>query len=382
MKKLLALVLAAAMTVSMVACSSNTDSGNNGNASAGNGKVAIITGTVSQGEEEFQAAEKMKAKYPDKVVTRTYPDNFDKEQETVISNVVGLVSDPDVKALVFLQAIPGAAAAIEKAREVNPDLVVIAGIAADDPGVIGAAADLILSEDAIGIGTAIPQQAKALGAKTLVHYSFARHLGMATIATRLNLMKAECAKLDIEFVEATAPDPLSDVGLAGAQQFMMEDVPKMIAQYGEDTAFYCTNCGLQEPLIKQVVAGHALYPQQCCPSPYHAYPGALGIEIPADKAGDIDYVIQRIKDVLAEKNMTGRMSTWTAPINMAILMGATEYLIDWVDAGCDLNNKIDIEKVKACVEEAAGADCQWTQLELDGTVYENNWQILGQYVVF
>lgn len=375
MKKLLALVLAFAMAVSMVACGGDTQS-------TSVGKVAIITGTVSQGEEEFQAAEQMKAKYPDRVVTATYPDNFDKEQETVISNVVGLVSDPDVKALVFLQAVPGAAAAIEKAREVNPDLVVIAGIAADDPGVICAAADLVLGEDSIGMGTTIPQQAYALGAKTLVHYSFARHLGYATTVARLNIMKAECEKLGIEFVEATAPDPLSDVGLSGAQQFMLEDVPKMIDKYGEDTAFYATNCGLQEPLIKSIVEGHAIYPQQCCPSPYHAYPGALGIEIPEDKAGDIDYIIERIREKLAEKGMTGRMSTWTAPVNMAIVIGSTEYLLDWIDAGCDLENKIDIEKLQSCIEEVAGAEYKWTQLELDGTVYENDWQLLGSYITF
>ena len=377
MKKLLALALAAVMAVSMVACS--TDGGSQGSSA---GKVAIITGTVSQGEEEFQAAENMKKKYPDRVVTATYPDNFDKEQETTISNVVGLVSDPDVKALVFLQAVPGAAAAIEKAREINPDLVVIAGVAAEDPSVICAAADVVLGEDAISMGTAIPQQAAALGAKTLVHYSFPRHMGMATIAARYSLMEAECKKLGIKFVNATAPDPLSDVGLPGAQQFIIEDVPKLIEQYGEDTAFYATNCGLQEPLIKQVVEGHAIYPQQCCPSPYHAYPGALGIEIPEENAGDLDYLINAIKDKVAEKGLTGRMSTWTAPVNMSVVQGATEYLIDWIDAGCDLENKIDIEKLQAAVEEVAGVEFKWSQLELDGVVYENNWQMLGEYIVF
>ena len=378
MKRLIALALAVVMAVSMVAC------GGDGNASGTSsaGKVAIITGTVSQGEEEFQAAENMKKKYPDRVVTATYPDNFDKEQETTISTVGNLLSDPDVKALVFLQAVTGATAAIEKAKEINPDLVVIAGVAAEDPGVIGKAADVVLGTDSISMGRTIPQQAAALGAKTLVHYSFPRHMSSATTSARFAIMKEECEKLGIEFVEATAPDPLSDVGLAGAQQFMMEDVPKMIEKYGEDTAIYSTNCGLQEPIIKQVIAGHAIYPQQCCPSPYHAYPGALGIEIPEDKAGDLEYLITAISESLAEKDMTGRMSTWKGPVNMSVVEGATEYLIDWIDAGCDLNNKIDNEKLQACIEEAAGSSFTWSQLELDGVVYENNWQILGEYVTF
>ena len=42
-----------------------------------NWKVAILTGTVSQGEEEFRAAEKALAAYgPEHIVTATYPDNF------------------------------------------------------------------------------------------------------------------------------------------------------------------------------------------------------------------------------------------------------------------------------------------------------------------
>ena len=34
----------------------------------------------------------MAAKYPDMIVTQTYPDNFTKEQETVIANALALVS--------------------------------------------------------------------------------------------------------------------------------------------------------------------------------------------------------------------------------------------------------------------------------------------------
>ena len=74
MKKVIALALAAVMALSMVACG-----GGNTGADTTVGKVAIITGTVTQGEEDFQAAEKMKAKYPGRIITATYPDNFDKE---------------------------------------------------------------------------------------------------------------------------------------------------------------------------------------------------------------------------------------------------------------------------------------------------------------
>ena len=80
-------------------------------------KIGIITGTVSQGEEEYQAAQNMKAKYGDMIVTATYPDNFSTETEQTIATVTNMAADPAVKAIVFVQAVPGATAAINKVKE-------------------------------------------------------------------------------------------------------------------------------------------------------------------------------------------------------------------------------------------------------------------------
>ena len=68
MKKLMALLLAGMMTLSMTACTggdnSSSTADNSGNGASGDYKIAIITGTVSQGEEEFRAAENLKAANP------------------------------------------------------------------------------------------------------------------------------------------------------------------------------------------------------------------------------------------------------------------------------------------------------------------------------
>lgn len=40
---------------------------------------------------------------------------------------------------------------------------------------------------------------------------------------------------------------------------------------------------MQEPLITAILKHGGLFPEQCCPSPTHGYPGALGIAIPEDK---------------------------------------------------------------------------------------------------
>ena len=111
-----------------------------------NWKIAILTGTTSQGEEEFRAAERAVAEYGEEhIITDTYPDNFMDETETTISKLVSFASDPDVKAIVMCQAVPGAKAAFDRIRNElgRDDILLIAGVPQEDPAVISEAADLV-----------------------------------------------------------------------------------------------------------------------------------------------------------------------------------------------------------------------------------------------
>ena len=56
-------------------------------------KIGLVTGTVSQGEDEYRAAEKMVAQYGDMIKHVTYPDNFMQEQETTIAQITGLAAE-------------------------------------------------------------------------------------------------------------------------------------------------------------------------------------------------------------------------------------------------------------------------------------------------
>ncbi|MBR3906277.1 MAG: DUF3798 domain-containing protein, partial [Clostridia bacterium] len=132
MKKLLSVILAVAMLLSLCAAAV---------ADEGNWKIAILTGTVSQGEEEFRAAEKaIEVWGAEHIITDTYPDNFMSEQETTVSKLVAFAADPEVKAIVMCQAVPGATPAIQKIREMGrEDILFIAGTPQEDPAVISAA---------------------------------------------------------------------------------------------------------------------------------------------------------------------------------------------------------------------------------------------------
>ena len=352
MKKLISMLLVLVMALGLVACSSapTTDDKKDDEAKV-DYKIGIVTGTVSQGEEEYQMAQDMKAKYGDMIVTATYPDNFDKETEQTIQVLTTMASDPAVKVIVFVQAVPGATAAINKVKETRDDILFIAGVCAETPSMIAEAADMCMLVDEIAMGKTVIEQAEKQGAKTFVHISFERHLGYDTISARQALFKQTCAEKGITYVEATAPDPTGDAGVPGAQNWITENIKVYVDEYGKDTAFFCTNCAMQVPLIQQVAELGAIFPQQCCPSPYHAYPGAFNIETKGHE-GDVEYMLGEIKKAVADAGNSGRMSTWEVPINMMMIESAVEYGIKWCEG--EITERCDEAALVAEMKKISG----------------------------
>ena len=349
---------------------------------AGPGKVAIVTNTVSQNEEEYRSAQEMVAKYGDRIVHVTWPDNFMAEQEQMVSVVAKLAYDPDVKALIINQAVPGTNAAVDKLLETRDDIFIVYSTPQENPPDVARRAQLILQPDELAMGNTIPVQAKKLGAKVFVHYSFPRHMSQVLLSSRRELMKKKVAELGLEFVDATAPDPTGDSGLPGAQQFILEDVPKMVAKYGKDTAFFSTNCAMQIPLIKAVVDSGAIYPQPCCPSPYHGFPTALGIESDSSKPGDLQHVIDETRRILKEKGMEGRLSTWPVPVAMMSTVASTEYAFKVMDGKVPFD-KLDIPVLEQCMADYAKGKVTTTPyVDEAGKKYDNYLFILMDFLTY
>ena len=365
MKKLLCLALAAMLCLALAACA----------VAEGTWKIAILTGTTSQGEEEFRAAERAQKADPEHIITDTYPDNFMAETETTISKLIAFASDPDVKAIVMCQAVPGAKAAFDKIRAMGrDDMLLVAGVPQEDPAVITAAADFVLYTDEPKQGDTIMETCAKWGVDVFVHYSFPRHLAMETIAARKALLEENAAALGIEYVEATAPDPTGDAGVAGAQQFILEDVPAKLKEYeGKKVAFFTTNCAMQEPLQAAILdQPNAYYPQPCCPSPYHAFPASLGLEIQA--GGDDTEALKAIAAVLKEHNALGRYSTWPSPVNMSIIDVSVEYAKKWI-AG-EITSKNDGAAIAAMFEEKAPGAIVSNYTNADGQTFDNYYTVL------
>ena len=349
----------ALFAMSLTGCSGKTDGTANAQANAQKPpevqipfKIGIMTGTVSQGEDEFRAGQMIVQKYgADHVKMVTYPDNFMQEQETVIAQLVGLASDPDVKVIVVGQAIPGSVAAARKIREKRPDILIGMIEPHEDPDIVNATADISIQPDQLARGRTIIAVAKKMGVTDLIHYSFPRHMSMELTARRRDIMKEQAAANGIKFHFVTAPDPMGEGGLPATQQFVMEDVPRELKQYGPKTAFFSTNCGMMDPMIRTVLNNGGYVPEQCCPSPTHGYPTALGIAIPPDKAGDFKYINAENMRVIADHHMTGHFATWPVPEVMLSIRTVTDLL---VDAAMKKSNYKDEATVKTAMEAHAG----------------------------
>ena len=367
MKKLLSLVLAIAMLLSVVSFAV---------AEEGNWKIAILTGTVSQGEEEFRAAEKAIATWgADHIITDTYPDNFMAEMETTVSKIVAFAADPDVKAIVVCQAVPGTKAAFDKVRELRGDeVLLIAGTPQEDPAVISAAADIVMYADEIAQGNTIMETCANWGIDVLIHYSFPRHMAMELIVGRHALMQENAEILGIELVDVTAPDPTAEAGLSASQQFILEDVPQQMAKYeGKKVAFFTTNCGMQPSLQTAVLAEpNAYYPQPCCPSPYHAFPATLGLELAV--GGDDLAALQQIAAKLEEHGATGRFSTWSSPVAMTIIEIGVEYGKAFVDDPAMARN--DAAKLADLLTGKIPGAVVANYTNAEGTTFDNYYTIL------
>lgn len=319
-------------------------------------KVGIMCSSVSQSEEAYRSAENLQKKYgEDVIVIDTFPDKAVAEQETTVSKSLAMAADPKMKVIVFNQAEAGTIAAINKVKEKRPDIYCITCNMNEDADEVAAVADLLITKDHNGLGRQVAERTIELGAKHFVHYSFPRHMSNQVVALRSELMKKICEENGIEFHMVTAPDPQSDAGVAGAQQFVLEDVPRKVKELGEDTVFFTTNISMNEPLIKAVMEQHAMFACQSDPSPFNAFPAALGINVPEDKMSDSDFMLTQIEEKVKEMGMSGRVSTWRRSSIDMYMQGMVAYGISHtMGLTNDSEGEVDLEYLRRIYTEIGG----------------------------
>lgn len=341
MKKVVSLLLALIMAFSLVACGEKKGETDD-NTDTVPYKIGIVTGSVSQSEDDRRGAETFQKEYgEDMVQLAIYPDNFTEETETTIQSIVNLSADPLMKAIIVNQAVPGTTEAFRKIKETRPDIICIAGESHEDLPEIGSAADLVTNNDFVSRGYLIIRTAHELGCDTFVHISFPRHMSYETMSRRVAIMQAACEEFGMKFVLETAPDPTSDVGVSGAQAYILEQVPAWVEKYGQNAAYFCTNDAHTEPLLKRLLECGGYFIEADLPSPLMGYPGALGIDL-TKEAGDFEKILTKVESAIVEKGGADHFGTWAYSYGYTLSAGLALHAKNVLDGKSELKDMDDV----------------------------------------
>ena len=311
--------------------------------------IGIVTETVSQAEDNLRGAELLISEYGASseggyITHLTYPDNFMDEQETVISIIRGLADDPLMRAVIVNTAVPGTAEAFRQIKELRPEILCFAGESQESPYLVAAAADLTVVNDFVARGYLMIKSAHKLGCDTFAHISFPRHLSGEKMSRRRAIMIETCEELGMKFVDISAPDPTSDVGVAGAQQYILENTPEWIKQYGTNTAFFCTNDAHTEPLIRQLMRYGGYFIEADTPSPLMGYPGALGIDLSAE-AGDFQAILRKVESEIVAQGGANRFGTWAYSYGYSTTASLGQLAMNAIEA-IDRGERFDVTSLR------------------------------------
>jgi len=173
-----------------------------------------------------------------------------------------------------------------------------------------------------------------------------------TMSRRVAVMKAACEEFGMNFVLETAPDPTTDVGVAGAQAYILEKVPEWVEKYGTNAAYFCTNDAHTEPLLKQLLEYGGYFVEADLPSPTMGYPGALGIDL-TEEAGDYAKILAKVESAIVEKGGAGKFGTWAYSYGYTVSAGLAQHAKNVIDGVSEIDDIDDISEAYAVFSPGA-----------------------------
>ena len=106
----------------------------------------------------------------------------------------------------------------------------------------------------------------------------------------------------------------------------------------------------------------AIFPSPCHPSPDHGIANAFDIvDYDNHESLDIEFLKSEIKQILAEKQMTGRVSSWPVSVFEASLFAGVDYAVEWI------NGNVPKEEIYE---------------DRNGKTHDNYWMFLMDYITY
>jgi DNA-binding LacI/PurR family transcriptional regulator len=284
----------------------------------------------------------------------TTPDRFLAEMEATRDLIVSMADDPLMRAVVVFEGVPGTAEAFREIRARRPDILLFAAENHEDAELISRSADLVASQDFISRGYLVPWTARKLGADTLLHLSFPRHMTDESLYRRRVIMEKAAKDLGLRFVYEEAPDPQGEGGIEAARAYIASKFPEWLRRHGPNTAFFATNNSHTLPLIRGVIEQGGYFPEADEPSPLLGYPEALGLD-PAELGQDPGRAVAMVEEALAAAGAGGRLGTWTASLAASHVKALTRFAIGIVQGKADPR---DTRALLACYD-ASSPGVKW-----------------------
>ena len=277
------------------------------NAATFSGKIGIIASSGFFSNLSFRIAGDTNEKHDcDKISFAEWPASLigDAKEQLEI-----LVEDRDIDTIIVNPAIAGTHTYIAELQEKRDDVFYICMEPMDDFGVLAKKVDLVLVIDELSMGTAMVKQAIKMGANVFVHYSYPRRINQPIYSKRLDIIKEECKKTGLTLLDLSSIDPAKESGVSAAREFIRESVPRIVEEYGENTAFFSVCFSDPNILAETVIGSRAIFVQTSRVSPYHAFSEAFGVKHQIDEwLIPYDILNREIKKAVAQENMTGRIS--------------------------------------------------------------------------
>ena len=356
------------------------------------GKIGFITETSNMDDFEYRATRDVVKKYSEeKIIHVEWPTVFIDFQDKITARLNKMFKDKDMKALITSGTPTEFSESLYELEDMMRDIFIIncnSTFAPIDMTEMAKQSDIVLAIDRLAIGSAMVQQAHALGAETFVHYYFSQLSYPVGVNSDCAMLEEECEKLGMKFVEVNLEDDDNNVYIDAAS-FLPEDVPKMVEKYGKNTAFFTTACYNQVTLIEAVMEAGAIYPSPCHPSPYHMLDQVFDFEpifldvFEGRKFIPYDELYGRITDALEKKNMLGRISTWPVDPGAMLTEASAEYAVKWLKGEVPKEG-VDVDALTQLMTDYAGVQVHLTPYtdEETGETYDNYFLVHMDYITF
>ncbi|MDR1045210.1 MAG: DUF3798 domain-containing protein [Candidatus Adiutrix sp.] len=280
----------------------------------------------------------------EKVTLRHFPEPGLKDPTLISRLLADLADDASLKAVVIGEAPAGCLDGLARLKARRPDLYLLVIDPHEGLEKMARVATLSLSLDHIARGYLYPVLARRMGARSLVLYSFPRHMELEELGRMQRVMTQACRDLGLILVsDLQGPDPgLPEADLADLEAYLEKTMGRYLEQYGPDTAFVATSTVHSDILVPAIMrqGGRSLPAVQS--SLILGFPEALDL---GDEARLLFGQWRRLLAVEDEKimalNPPGQFASWVYPYPHTAML-----------AMVDMAVRAGEEKIDLCDPEA------------------------------